>query len=254
MSAAIDQQRRLHVSHHDVAEMGAVAADLVAGLVEDLPRAVIGLATGSSPLPLYQSLARRHLDLAGVRWFALDEYIGLPAGHPESYAAVIERELITPLGIDPAAVLLPDAGRPDADRAAADYEAAIAAAGGIDLQILGIGHNGHLAFNEPGSALDSRTRVEVLTPRTRRANARFFDRLDDVPTRCITQGLGTILAAKRLLLLVQGRDKAEALRQALTGPVHPDCPASVLQLHPDVTVLTDPEAASLLPAGAASAR
>ncbi|HXF03743.1 MAG TPA: glucosamine-6-phosphate deaminase [Arthrobacter sp.] len=254
MSATIDQQRKLHVSHHDAAEMGSVAADLVAGLVEDLPRAVIGLATGSSPLPLYQSLARRHLDLAAVRWFALDEYIGLPAGHPESYAAVIEREVITPLGIDPAAVLLPDAGRPDADQAAADYEAAIAAAGGIDLQILGIGHNGHLAFNEPGSALDSRTRVEVLTPRTRRANARFFDCLDDVPTRCITQGLGTILAAKRLLLLVQGRDKAEALRQALTGPVHPDCPASVLQLHPDVTVLTDPEAASLLPAGAASAR
>ena len=249
MNPLAEQERKLQVSHHDAEDIGALAADIVAGLVQELPRAVIGLATGSSPLPLYQSLARRRLDLSGVRWFALDEYVGLPAGHPESYAEVIDREVIRPLGLDRASVLLPDADRADVDRAAADYEAAIASAGGIDLQILGIGHNGHLAFNEPGSALDSRTRVEELTMTTRRANARFFPSLDDVPTRCITQGLGTILDARRLLLLVQGRDKADILHRALTGPVDPDCPASVLQLHPDVTVLTDVEAGSRFSAG-----
>ncbi|MCU1519005.1 MAG: multidrug transporter, partial [Pseudarthrobacter sp.] len=178
--------------------------------------------------------------------FALDEYVGLPAGHPESYAEVIRREVTDRLRLDPARVAVPDGSAADPERAAAAYDSAIAAAGGIDVQILGIGHNGHLAFNEPGSALDSRTRVEVLTERTREANARYFSTPVDVPFRCITQGLGTIMEARHLLLVVNGTDKARVLAAALNGPVTADCPASLLQRHPHVTVVADEAAAALL--------
>jgi glucosamine-6-phosphate deaminase len=183
------------------------------------------------------------LDVSHVRAFALDEYVGLPKGHPQSYAEVVRREVTQRLGLDPALVSVPDGGAADPHRAAVEYDAAIRAAGGIDLQILGIGHNGHIAFNEPGSALDSRTRVEVLAERTRRANARYFPSLQEVPRRCITQGLGTILEARQLLMVVTGADKAEVLAAALHHPVSTDCPASVLQLHPHVTVVADEAAA-----------
>jgi glucosamine-6-phosphate deaminase len=172
--------------------------------------------------------------------------VGLPAGHPESYAEVIRREVTERLHLDPANVAVPDGSAADPERAAADYDAAIAAAGGIDVQVLGIGHNGHLAFNEPGSALDSRTRVEVLTERTREANARYFSTPEEVPLRCITQGLGTIMEARHLLLVVNGADKAGVLAAALNGPVTAGCPASVLQRHPHVTVVADEAAASQL--------
>lgn len=229
--------------------IGMAAARTVKEVVLSKPSAVIGLATGSSPLPLYKALAQEHLDVSNVCWFALDEYVGLPPGHHQSYAEVIRREVSEPLDLDPASVLLPDAQRADLDAAAADYEALIQQAGGIDLQILGIGHNGHLAFNEPGTPLNSRTRVEALAESTRQANARFFPSLDEVPTHCITQGLATILDAKKLLLVVRGADKADILHQALTGPVTMDCPGSVLQLHHDVTVLVDEAAATgLMPA------
>jgi glucosamine-6-phosphate deaminase len=228
---------------------GAVAAGILAAVIRSKPGTVLGVATGGSPLPVYKALAGHGLDTSAVRAFALDEYVGLPAGHPESYAEVVRREVTGQLHLDPAKVSVPDGAAADPERAAADYDAAIARAGGVDVQILGIGHNGHLAFNEPGSPLDSRTRVEVLTERTRAANARYFDTPGEVPRRCITQGLGTILEARHLLLVVTGADKAGILAAALTGPVTADCPASVLQLHPHVTVVADEAAASQLGEG-----
>lgn len=233
--------------------IGAVAAGILAAVVRSRPDAVLGVATGGSPLPVYEALAGHRLDMSGVRGFALDEYVGLPAGHPQSYAEVVRREVTERLHLDPANVFVPDGGAANPGEAAQDYDRAIARAGGIDVQILGIGHNGHLAFNEPGSALDSRTRVEALTERTRQANSRYFNSPGDVPDSCITQGLGTILEARQLLLVVHGTDKADILCEALTGPVTPDCPASVLQLHPHVTVVADEAAAArLADVGAAS--
>lgn len=231
---------------------GAVAAGILAAVVRSRPDAVLGVATGGSPLPVYEALAGHRLDMSGVRGFALDEYVGLPEGHPQSYAEVVRREVTERLHLDPANVFIPDGGAENPEAAARDYDQAIARSGGIDVQILGIGHNGHLAFNEPGSPLDSRTRVEVLTDRTRHANSRYFDSPDEVPERCITQGLGTILEARQLLLVVNGADKADILREALAGPVSPECPASVLQLHRHVTVVADEAAAARLgdlPAG-----
>jgi glucosamine-6-phosphate deaminase len=235
----------------DAAAAGAVGAGLLAAVIRSNPDAVLGVATGGSPLPVYRSLAYYGLEMGRVRCFALDEYVGLPSGHPESYAEVVRREVTERLRLDPDNVFVPDGGSPDPEGAAADYEAAIARSGGIDIQLLGIGHNGHLAFNEPGSALESRTRVEFLTERTRQANARYFDSPADVPDRCITQGLGTILEARQLLLVVHGTDKAKILHRALTGPVTPDCPASVLQRHPHVTVIADDAAAALMGSTAA---
>jgi glucosamine-6-phosphate deaminase len=230
----------------DAAGTGAVAAGILAAVIRSKPDAVLGVATGSSPIPVYEALAEHQLDLSRVRAFALDEYVGLPAGHPQSYAEVVRREVTERLGLDPALVSVPAGGAEDPHQAADLYDAAIRAAGGVDVQILGIGHNGHIAFNEPGSELDSRTRVEVLAERTRQANARYFRSFDDVPTQCITQGLGTILEARQLLMVVNGADKADVLASALNGPVSPGCPGSVLQLHPHVTVVADEAAAMRL--------
>jgi glucosamine-6-phosphate deaminase len=233
----------------DATATGAVAAGIIAAVIRSKPDGVLGVATGGSPLPVYAALSGHQLDLSRLRAFALDEYVGLPDGHPQSYGEVVRREVTERLGLNPLNVRVP-AGHSEApDLAAADYDAAIREAGGIDLQLLGIGHNGHIAFNEPGSALDSRTRVETLAARTREANARYFDSLADVPARCITQGLGTIMEARHLLLVVHGRDKAGILARALNGPVSADCPASVLQRHPHVTVVADEAAASQLAPG-----
>jgi glucosamine-6-phosphate deaminase len=233
----------------DAPATGVVAAGILAAVVRSKTDAILGVATGSSPIPVYEALAAHDLDMSQVRAFALDEYVGLPAGHPQSYAAVVRREVTERLGLDPARVAVPDGGAGDPHEAADIYDSAIREAGGIDVQLLGIGHNGHIAFNEPGSELDSRTRVEVLADRTRQANARYFRSLKDVPTRCITQGLGTILEARQLLMVAHGADKAEILAAALSGPVSPECPGSVLQLHPHVTVVADQAAATHLDAG-----
>ena len=230
-------------------EAGRIGADAIERLVRARPDAVLGLATGSSPLPIWQALRDRGLDLRRVHGFALDEYVGLPAGHPESYRAVLMREVVEPLGLDPARVEVPGDGADGAGLAGAGeaYEARIEAAGGIDLQVLGIGSNGHIAFNEPGSAFDSRTRVAELAEATRRDNARFFGGdIDRVPTQCITQGIGTILRARRLVLIAQGESKAEALAAALEGPMTVAMPASAIRRHPDVTVIADEAAASRL--------
>jgi glucosamine-6-phosphate deaminase len=227
-------------------EAGVLAASLIARAVADRPDAVLGLATGSTPLSTWSALALLDLDLSRVRGFALDEYIGLPAGHPESYRAVITREVVEPLGLTPALVRVPgDDGGP-IDTAGARYEQAIVAAGGVDLQVLGIGRTGHIGFNEPGSSLASLTRVKTLTEKTRADNARFFPSIDDVPRHCLTQGLGTILRARHLVLLAFGAAKAPAIAAALEGPVTASVPGSVVQLHPTVTVIVDEDAASAL--------
>jgi glucosamine-6-phosphate deaminase len=227
-------------------EAGALGAEFVARLVAGKPDAVLGLATGSTPLPLWHALAERSLDLSRVRGFALDEYIGLPPGHPESYRAVITREVVEPLGLTPSLVHVPgDDGGP-VDGAGERYEAAIAAAGGVDIQVLGIGRTGHIGFNEPGSSLASATRVKTLTEQTRIDNARFFDSLDEVPRHCLTQGLGTILRARHLLLFAFGEAKAAAIAGAVEGPVSSSLPGSAIQLHPLVTVIVDEAAASQL--------
>lgn len=237
----------------DAGEVGRVAAAIVADVVARKPDGVIGLATGSSPLAIYAELARRsdagELDFSHVRGFALDEYVGLDYGHPESYHAVIERTVTRPLRMDPALVSVPDGMASDLAAACAAYEAAIDAAGGIDVQILGIGGNGHIGFNEPTSSLASRTRIKTLTPKTRADNARFFDSPEQVPMHCLTQGLGTILRARRLVLVAQGAGKAEAIEAAVEGPVSASCPASVLQLHEFATVVVDEAAAARLDNG-----
>lgn len=227
----------------NAAEAGGIAADAIERLVRATPDAVLGLATGSTPLTTWAALADRHLDLSRMRGFALDEYVGLPPGHPESYRAVIDREVVAPLGLTAGLVHVPGDSGP-IETAGEDYEKAIHAAGGIDLQVLGVGRTGHLGFNEPGSSFASLTRVKTLTERTRRDNARFFPSLDSVPTHCITQGLGTILRARHLVLLAFGEAKADAVAGAVEGPLTSSLPGSAIQLHPRVTVLVDEAAAS----------
>jgi glucosamine-6-phosphate deaminase len=232
----------------DAAAAGALVADEIVRLVLSDPEAVLGLATGSTPLPVYEALPARlaGVDVSRVRGFALDEYVGLDPAHPESYRSVIHREVVEPLGLDPARVRVPNGSLEGIEHAGSDYEAAIVEAGGVDLQILGIGTDGHIGFNEPGSSFASLTRVKTLTQQTRDDNARFFDSVDDVPMHCITQGLGTIMRARHLVLLAFGAGKAEAVAGALEGPVTASLPGSAIQLHPHVTVVVDEAAASRL--------
>jgi glucosamine-6-phosphate deaminase len=232
-------------------DVARLAADTVTALLQRRPEAVLGLATGSSPLALYDELARRHaeagLSFARTRAFLLDEYVGLPPDHPERYREVIERELASRVDFAPGAVQGPDAAADDVPQACRAYEQALADAGGVDLQVLGIGTDGHLGFNEPGSSLASRTRLKTLTEQTRRDNARFFGgSVDAVPRHVITQGLATIREARHLVLLASGAAKAEAVHRMAEGPVSALWPASVLQLHPHVTVLLDEAAAGRL--------
>ncbi|WP_366180150.1 glucosamine-6-phosphate deaminase [Actinomyces timonensis] len=229
------------------------AADAIEELLATKPGAVLGTATGSSPLPLYDELTRRceagRLSFAKVTGFMLDEYVGLPEGHPERYATFMERNLRSRVDMRPGSLNGPDALNPDLQAACDEYEAKMAAAGYCDLQILGIGADGHIGFNEPGGPLDSATHIDVLTEQTRRDNARFFDGdIDAVPTHCITQGLGTIMKARKLVLIATGENKAEAVRQLVEGEVSAEWPATVMQNHADALVLVDPAAASLLTA------
>lgn len=223
-------------------------ADLVTEAVTDSP-CVLGLATGSSPLEVYAELVRRHeqgLSFARASAFLLDEYVGLPRSHPASYARFVREHLTDRLDIDPGRVRGPDGGARDPVAEAAAYDALLAAEGPVDIQVLGIGTNGHVGFNEPTSSLASRVRVKTLSDQTRRDNARFFPTLDDVPRHVITQGLGTIRAARHVVLLATGEHKAPAVAAAVEGPLSARCPASVLQLHPRATVVVDEQAASSL--------
>lgn len=225
-----------------------VMADIITDAING-GATTLGLATGSSPLPTYDELIRRHRDaglsFAGVNAVLLDEYVGLPPTHPESYARFI-RDKFTD-HIDIGEVYSPDGMAPDSRVAADAYDALIGEVGPVDVQILGIGSNGHIGFNEPSSSLASRTRIKTLTEKTRQDNARFFDDdLDQVPMHVITQGLGTISDARLLALVATGEGKADAIAAAVEGPLSASCPASVLQLHPHATVVVDPAAASKL--------
>lgn len=210
---------------------------------------VIGLATGETMRPVYARLAALHragrADFAGVTSFNLDEYVGVPPAHPASFHAFMREALFDHVNIDPARCHLPRGDAADPAAEAQRYEAAIAAAGGIDLQLLGIGRNGHLAFNEPTSSLGSRTRVKTLTEATRIANAPAFAP-DPVPRHAITMGIATILAARACLLLATGEAKAAAVARMVEGPLGADCPATALQMHPSATVVLDGAAASRL--------
>jgi glucosamine-6-phosphate deaminase len=234
-------------------EIASVACDVFVALVSRKPDAVVGLATGSSPLGVYASLIERHragdVSFLRVKAFLLDEYVGLPAEHPQRYRSVIGEVIEQHVDFAPGAVRGPDGNAADLPAACARYEAAIAAAGGVDVQLLGIGTDGHVGFNEPGSSLSSRTRVKTLTSQTRADNARFFSDAAEVPRHVLTQGLGTISDARHLLLVATGSGKAAAVRAMVEGPVSAFCPGSVLQLHQHVTVLLDDQAASSLVLG-----
>lgn len=239
----------MEVVIQDAASAARLVADAIADLVARRPDAVLGLATGSSPLGVYVELERRcragSLSLARARGFLLDEYVGLPEDHEQRYRAVIERELVSRVDLSPGSVQGPDGLADDLPAACAAYEHAIRAAGGVDVQLLGIGSDGHIGFNEPGSSLASRTRIKTLTASTRSDNARFFGGdVAAVPTHCLTQGLGTISEARHIVVLAFGEAKADAVAQLVEGPVSARWPATVLQHHPHVTVLLDEGAAA----------
>ncbi len=230
----------------DRESLGHQAASLVVEGLHADPGLVLGVATGSSPMSTYRALIRARADgtdFSHLRCVALDEYVGIPESDPRSYHAFVSREIADPLGVRPDNVLVLDGNAADPARACAAFEDAIRCLGGVGIQLLGIGRNGHVGFNEPGSAFGSRTRLSQLSPTTRADNARFFPRPEDVPTQCLTQGLGTILDAARIVLVASGSHKAAAVAAAVEGPVTESCPASILQLHPDATLIVDRDAA-----------
>ncbi|MFA6633568.1 MAG: glucosamine-6-phosphate deaminase [Kiritimatiellia bacterium] len=223
------------------------AAALITNAVRARPATVLGLATGSTPLRLYQALiqaCRDGLDFSRVRTFNLDEYYGVAPDHPQSYRRFMNEHLFNHLNLSPANTRVPDGLARDVAAHCAAYEAEMRAAGGVDIQVLGIGSDGHIGFNEPGSSLASRTRLVALTPQTVSDNARFFATVDEVPRHAISMGIGTILEAKRCIMLGFGANKAKAVRAALEGGISQFTPASALQMHPDTTVFLDEAAAA----------
>lgn len=223
-----------------------VAAAIVAGVMRSKPIPVLGLATGQTPIGLYRELIAMRLDWRQVRTFNLDEYVGLPREHPQSFRSAMQSNLFQHVTIDPANVHIPDGMTSDIPAHCTAYESAIRASGGIDIQILGIGTDGHIGFNEPSSSLASRTRIKTLTGQTRRDNAAAFGGEARVPRHVITMGIGTIMDARQVILLAFGEGKARAIAAAVEGPVTAMTPASALQLHPTVKVCVDEAAARQL--------
>jgi len=234
----------------DYEAMSQLGAEIVADVVRRKPNAVLGLATGSTPEGLYKCLidiARKEkLDFSQVTTFNLDEYEGLPAGHPQSYHAFMWEHLFEGLGLREEQTNLLSGITGDSARECVEYEEKIRQAGGIDIQVLGIGGDGHIAFCEPGSSLAGRTSVVALHPQTIADNARFFETADEVPRRALSMGIGTISEARACLILAKGEGKAEPWAGMIEGPVTAQCPASALQLHPWTIAISDPAAASLL--------
>ncbi len=234
----------------DPAEVGKLAADIFESLILSKPACVLGLATGSSPLPLYRELVARaeagRIDFSRVRSANLDEYKGLSADHPQSYRYFMQENLFNHINILPENTIVPSGLSEDVDAMCAEYEQKIEAWGGVDLQLLGLGHDGHIGFNEPEDHFPAMTHEVKLLEITREANKRFFDSIDDVPTAAYTMGIGTVMAARKIVMVVTGKDKAEILKKSFFGPVTPEVPASILQFHPDVTVICDEAACSLL--------
>lgn len=221
-------------------------ASLVVNCVTNDPYAVLGVATGSTPSGVYRALTAHRRHFRHVTAFALDEYVGLPSGHPESFASVVDRDVTRALELSPDRVHVPNGLATDPENEASRYEELIRRCGGVDLQLLGMGRNGHIAFNEPGSAHDSRTRVVTLAEQTRLDNSRFFASLDEVPRFALTQGIGTILEARQLIVMAFGDAKAKAVAEAVCGPVSESSPASAVRRHSDVLLVLDLAAASLV--------
>ncbi len=231
-------------------DMSLAAAEILTDRLRRKPDLVLGLATGSTPLGLYKELIRRHiqegLDFSKVTTFNLDEYVGLPPSHDQSYHYFMQEALFDHITLHPDRVHVPDGLARDIEAFCEWYEERIRQAGGIDVQILGIGSNGHIAFNEPGSSLGSRTRIKTLTERTIRDNARFFAKLDEVPRQAITMGIGTIMEARELIILANGDKKADAVKKAVEGPITAMTPASIVQMHRKAYFIVDEPAASKL--------
>lgn len=231
-------------------DMGRRAADRIASFVEADPACVLGLATGTTPIGLYADLVADFkagkLSFAEVTTFNLDEYRGLAPEHDQSYRYFMKKHLFDHIDIDQARTHVPEGANPDADAVCAAYEQAIAEAGGVDLQLLGLGPNGHIGFNEPEEAFELETHVVDLTDNTIDANARFFASRDEVPRQAITMGIKSIMQARQILVVVSGESKADIVKAAFTGPVVPEVPASILQMHPDVVLVGDKAALSKL--------
>nr|WP_154985008.1 glucosamine-6-phosphate deaminase [Paenibacillus xylanexedens] len=231
-------------------DLNATGAGLIASLLQTKPRAVLGLATGSSPVGIYKQLITLYqkglVSFAQASSFNLDEYVGLPTEHRESYRSFMNEQLFNHIDIDLSRTNVPNGEAVDLEEECANYELRLEDRGPVDLQLLGIGHNGHIGFNEPGTELTGRTHVVGLKEETRKANARFFDSIEEVPAQAITMGVGSILKAKQILLIARGEEKAEIIREAFMGPITTSCPASLLQCHPNVVVLLDRAAGRLV--------
>ncbi|MWC28681.1 glucosamine-6-phosphate deaminase [Paenibacillus sp. MMS18-CY102] len=226
-------------------QLDDIAAEYLVGAVERRPDAVLGLATGSTPIGIYEKMVEkhrnRHISFREATTFNLDEYVGLDPDHEQSYASYMHKHLFQYIDLPEAHAHLPNGMAPSLEEECKQYERLLAEQP-VDIQLLGLGHNGHIGFNEPGDTLSGDTHAVVLQERTREANARFFNSKNDVPTHAITMGVGSILKAKTIILAVRGADKADIVREALFGPITTDCPASLLQTHGDVIVLLDREA------------
>ncbi len=230
-------------------ELSKEAAKIVKKAIQEKPDLVLGLPTGSTPIGTYQELIRMHkegLDFSKVVIFNLDEYLGLPADHPQSYNYFMYKNLLNHVNIDRENFHIPDGMTKNVESFCQEYEEEIQKADGIDLQLLGIGSDGHIGFNEPGTPLDTRTQLVKLAESTIKDNSRFFEKGEDVPKFAITMGVETIFEAKKIILLASGQNKAEAIAKALEGPVTPQITASILQKHPDTIVILDDAAASKL--------
>lgn len=234
----------------DYDELSKRAAGIIADAIKNKPNLVLGLATGGTPMGCYQELIRMHreegLSFSGVVTFNLDEYIGLPPTHPQSYRYFMDENLFRHVNIKMENTYVPDGLSEDPQRTCKEFEELIKRAGGIDLQLLGIGANGHIAFNEPGSPFDSRTRVVNLSERTIKDNARFFKSIDEVPRQALSMGMETLMEVRKIILLASGAGKADAVAKSVEVPITTDVPASILQSHPDCTFILDEAAASKL--------
>lgn len=239
------------IIHNNAEESSLAAAELIARQLSTKPDSVLGLATGSTPIPLYKELIRRHkeedLDFSQVTTFNLDEYVGLPATHPQSYHAFMKTSLFDHININPKNIHIPDGMAKDIPSYCLQYEQQIKDCGGIDIQVLGIGSDGHIGFNEPSSSLSSRTRIKTLAQQTVQDNALFFSGDEcQVPRHCITMGIGTIMEARINILLAFGKKKHQAIADMVEGPISAMVPASILQHHQTVKVFLDEEASSSL--------
>ena len=234
----------------DYQSMSRKAANILSAQIILKPNSVLGLATGSTPVGMYKQLVtwydKGDLDFAEVKTVNLDEYVNLEPTHEQSYHYFMEHHLFDHVNINPANTNIPDGLAPDPKAECAWYNQVIRQLGGIDIQVLGMGHNGHIGFNEPGDAFELETHVVDLTERTIQANSRFFASQDDVPRQAMTMGIKSIMMARKILLMVSGEDKADAVKRAFSGPVTPQMPASILQLHPYVTLVGDRAALSKL--------